>query len=59
MVDPKLVLVLLLALGTVWVGEKAIDGSKFIAHKTKCGIMRVVGKHCAPKVDPNVPTSAP
>ena len=34
--------------GAVW------DGTKAVAHKTKCGIMLVVGKHCDPA--PPTPT---
>lgn len=40
-----LLVVVLLGLG-FYIGEQVWDGAKVVGHKTKCGVMRVVGKHC-------------
>lgn len=53
--SPEAVLIaVLIALG-VWAGEGIVHGVKVGVHKAKCGIERVVGKHCEPpkEADPN------
>lgn len=37
---------------TIWLGGESIKGVKWVKHHAKCGVMKVVGKHCEP---PNVP----
>lgn len=52
MVDPRIVLILLAIYGAIWVSQHVTDAAKHLGHQTKCGVMRVVGKHCAPYVPP-------
>lgn len=52
---PALLIIILFAVGT-WAAEGIAKGTKAVAHKTKCGVMRVVGKHCEP---PTPATPAP
>lgn len=42
---PEILIIALIALG-VYVGGEAVKGVKWAGHKAKCGIVRVVGKHC-------------
>lgn len=56
MVDPRLALLILAVMGLVWVGDQIKHGADVVGHKTKCGVMRVVGKHCdAPKEPRDTP----
>lgn len=46
MVDPQVLLIVVALALSIWVGEQAVKGVKYVGHKTKCGIELVVGKHC-------------
>lgn len=47
-VAPEALLIVLGVALAYFIGVEAVHGVKFVAHKTKCGVMRVVGKHCDP-----------
>lgn len=49
MVDPRVLVIVAVIALAVWVGEKTVEGVKWVGHKTKCTVIHVVGKSCAPK----------
>lgn len=54
-VTGEAVLIVLAAALAIFVGTEVVNGVKTIAHKTKCGVVRLVGKHCEPPPAPPAP----
>lgn len=53
---PEVLIVVLMVSMGYFLASSIVDGTKHVAHKAKCGVMHIVGKHCeSPKVDPENP----
>jgi hypothetical protein len=51
---PEVALVILLVSMGYFLAGSIVDGVKHVGHKTKCGVMLIVGKHCEPpQTDPD------
>lgn len=57
--DPRMYLIVGTLLAALWVGQKVVegtvDGTKFVAQKTKCAVIHLVGKHCEKPTQPTQP----
>lgn len=45
MIDPRLALVIIAATLTVWLGGETVKGAKWIGHKVKAGVHKIVHPH--------------
>jgi hypothetical protein len=50
-ITPEGLLIIIAITLSIWAGGEVVKGAKWAGHKTKCGVMHVVGKHCAPTDD--------